>query len=266
MRLPGALVVLVRELALHRHALRVFVEGHFRAKHRAQALGIFWPLANPLLLTLVMSVVFGYVFPQSNAAYPVFLLIGLVLWNFLAHAWTEGTRAFVTNAALVRHTALPSHLVVVGTVLSNGLALGFASLSLVPLVAFYPDAFQLSPALLALPILLALYGILVISVALLSALLHVVYRDVAYVVDSILLLLFWVTPIVYPLDRFPPRVVRWMLVNPLAAIFQGVRDIVMGGRLPPVTLCASATVSTLVVTLVAVHAYRRHAPHVPDHV
>jgi ABC-type polysaccharide/polyol phosphate export permease len=268
-RRPGLVGTLVRiglELVEHRHALGVFVASQFRATYRAQALGLFWPIANPLLLTIVLSVVLGAVFPSGMDGYPVFLLLGLVVWNFMTHAWTGGTRALVTHTAIVKNTELPPHLVIVGSVGSSAVALGLASLSLLPLLAVYPDSFRLSPALFALPVVLALLFLLAIALSLATSVLHVLYRDVAYVVDSILLVFFWLTPILYPLERVPARLRRILLVNPLAAILSALRDILMGGRLPPAHVFLSGVATTLVLALVGAHLYRRHAPFVSDHV
>jgi homopolymeric O-antigen transport system permease protein len=260
------LVGLVRELVESRNALRVFIVSQFRATHRAQALGVFWPIANPLLLTLVLSIVFGRVFPSDVRGYPVFLLLGLVLWNFVSHAWTDATRAFVDHASLLKHTEIPPHVVVVGTVLANAIALGFGSLSLLPLLAFYPESFHLSAALLVLPVVVALVILLTIALGLVTSVLHVLYRDVAYVVDSILLVFFWLTPIIYPLDRLSHGVRRAVLLNPLAAFLCNVRDIVIGGRFPPWSVFGWGAASTVGLTLVSAWLYRRHAHFVADHV
>ncbi len=254
------------ELSTNRHALAVFTHGTFRATYRAHALGRLWPIADPLILMVVMSVVFGVVFRTTVSAYPVFLMLGLVPWHFLSHAWTDGTTSFLQHAEILKRTSVPGWVVATGIVLSHVLNLGFASLSILPLIVFYPGAFHFSAALLLLPVVLVLLVALALGLALASATLNVVYRDVGYMVNSALVVLFWATPIVYPLDHIPEHTRRWVLINPIASLLTCIRDIIIGGRLPPAAVFAAATLSCLGVLLVSIVLYRRFAQTVTDHV
>jgi ABC-type polysaccharide/polyol phosphate export permease len=151
-------------------------------------------------------------------------------------------------------------------VFSHVLNLAFASLSLLPLVALYPHAFHVSSALLLLPWVLLLLVALALGLATTSAVLNVVYRDVGYIVNSALVLLFWATPIIYPLDPMPDSVRRLMLLNPMASLLQCLRDIVIGGRMPPATVLGAATASCLGVLVIGLLIYRRFARQIADHV
>lgn len=254
------------DVRAHGHALRVFTHGSFRATYRAHALGRMWPVANPLILMVVMSVVFGVVFRTPVHFYPVFLMLGLVPWHFLSHAWTDGTTCFLQHAEILKRTSVPAWVVATGIVLSHVLNLGFASLSLLPLLVVYPDAFVFSPALLLLPVVVVLLIALALGLALASATLNVVYRDVGYIVNSALVVLFWATPIVYPLDHIPEHTRRWVLVNPIASLLTCFRDIIMGGRMPPTLVFAAAAAGCLGVLLISLMLYRRFALTVADHV
>ncbi len=262
----GRLRHFVSEAAEHRHALGVFTLSRFRATYRAQALGLLWPVANPTILMIVMSVFFGLVFPPDVEAYPVFLLLGLVPWHFLSHVWTDGTSCLLHHAAVIKRTSVPAYVVASGTVFSHTFNLGFASLSLLPLIAFYPSAFRVSAAMLLLPIVVFLLVVLGLGLTLISSILNVVYRDVGYIVNSLLLVLFWATPIIYPLTRVPEDVRSFMLLNPMASLIHCVRVIVMEGQVPPAAaLGAAAAVSSLTLA-VGVFIYWRFAPVVADHV
>jgi len=256
----------VEELSSNLHALEVFTLGRFRATYRAQALGLLWPMANPTILMIVMSVVFGVVFPSSIPAYPVFLMLGLVPWHFLSHAWTDGTTCFLHHAEIIKRTSVPAYVVVIGTVFSHVLNMGFAALSIVPLIAFYPEAFHVSAALLLLPVVVVLLVALGLGLVLLSAVLNVVYRDVGYVVNSALVVLFWVTPIVYPMGKLAGLSHKAMLLNPMATLIQCVRVIVLEGAMPPPAILGAAAVSSLAVLISGALLYRRFSGVVADHV
>ncbi|MBI2892452.1 MAG: ABC transporter permease [Deltaproteobacteria bacterium] len=257
---------LLWELRQHRHALRVLVAMQYRSTHRAQALGVFWPIANPLILTAVVSVVFGRLFPQAREGYPVFLLIGLVLWNFLSHAWLEATDCLMRYSEIVKRTELPPYLVIVATILSNGISLGFSSLGMLPLLVFYPDSFHLSAALFLLPLIVVLVCLLGLALSLASAPLNVLYRDVGYLVGSLLLMVFWLTPIVYPVEAVSDRVRGILFLNPMTGLIECVRDIVMDGEAPPARALALSVATTLALFVAGALTYRRFASRIADHV
>jgi len=256
----------VVDFRLQRHAVGVFTQGRFRATYRAQALGLIWPVANPLILMIVISVVFGLVFPTEIPAYPVFLMLGLIPWHFLSHSWTDGTTCFLHHAEVLKRTSVPGYVVAMGTVFAHLYNLGFASLSILPLIALYPSAFQVSFAILFLPIVLGFLIALALGLAILSGVLNVVYRDVGYIVNSALVVLFWATPIMYPLDKLTGIARRLMLLNPMASIIECIRDIIMNGRLPPLGVIAAAAGSSFGILLVGLLLYRRFARELADHV
>jgi ABC-type polysaccharide/polyol phosphate export permease len=257
---------IVGEVRDNRTILRVFTVSRFRARFRAQALGVIWPVANPLILMIVMSVVFGLVFRNDVRAYPVFLMLGLVLWQFLTHAWTEATTCMVSHAAVVKRTSVPSWVVVAGTVLSHLFTLAFASLALVPLVAFYPEAFRVSFALLSLPLWLALVVAFALGLSLTTSVLNVFYRDVHYIVDSTLLVLFWATPIVWPLEQVGEGVRPWLLMNPIAAMLEGIRAAVMDGRFASGEHLTIALAGSATMLIVGVAIYARLGDRIADQV
>lgn len=265
-RALGRLRYFWHELAEHRHALSVFTLSRFRATYRAQALGLLWPVANPTILMIVMTVFFGLVFPPDVAAYPVFLLLGLVPWHFLSHAWTDGTNCLLHHAQVIKRTSVPAYIVASGSVLSHTFNLGFASLSLLPLIALYPSAFRVSLAMLALPLVILLLVALGLGLTLLTGILNVVYRDVGYLVNSALLVLFWATPIIYPLTKVPEGARAWMLLNPMASIIHCIRVIVMDGALPPWSALGAAFGVSCGVLGLGVFVYARFSSVVSDHV
>lgn len=256
----------MREAKAHHQALRAFTSSRFRATYRAQSLGIVWPIANPLVLMLVISVVFGVVFKGEVQAYPVFLMLGLVLWQFLTHSWTQATGSLVSHADIVKRAAVPAWVVLVGTVLSHVFTLGFASLSLLPLVAVYPEAFHVTFGLLLVPFNVAAVVLTAIALSLATGVLNAAYRDVGYIVDSVLLVVFWATPIMWPLEYVPQWFRPFVLVNPIASNLQCIRDVVLKGAWPPGTVIAAAFVGPLLLLAAGAFVYDRRAASVPDHV
>ncbi len=262
----SALGRLALALHAHRHTLAVFAASRFRAGHRAQLLGVLWPIAYPTVLMIVMSVVFGVVFRTDIEGYPVLLLLGLVPWHFLSHAWTSGMHSLLVYAEIIKRSAVPPWVVVTGTVLSALYNLGFSSLSLLPLIAVYPEQFRVSLALLLVPVLVAALAAFGLGLALASSVLNARFRDTGYVVDSVLIAMFWATPIIYPMSRVPGLGHTLMHANPMATIVEALRVIVIDGAAPPLTILGAAIAGSLAVLAVGVGVHRALAPTVSDHV
>ncbi|MGE0785830.1 MAG: ABC transporter permease [Sandaracinaceae bacterium] len=262
----GGLARLFEQLFRYRDTLMVFGASKFRATHRAQLLGVLWPIAYPTVLVIVMSVVFGVVFRTDLEAYPVLLMLGLVPWHFLSHAWTSGMHSLLSHAEIIKRTSVPPWVIVSGTVLADLYNLGFSALSVLPLIAFYPDAFKVSLALLLLPLVAVCLLAFAMGLALASSVLNVVFRDTGYIVDSVLIALFWATPIVYPLSRVPGTLHNVMLCNPMAAIIESLRVIVMEGAAPDAILFLALIGGSLATLAFGALVYRLLAPVVSDHV
>lgn len=264
--LRGRIRYTLRELYANRYVLSTFTISRFRATYRAQALGVWWPVANPLVLMLVMSITFGVVFPPPSEAYPVTLMIGLVIWHYLTHVVSDGKGCLLDHAAVLKKTAVPGYVIAIGTALSHVFTLAFAMLSILPLAMFYPEAFHLTSYLLLIPFLLLCLVIFAMGATLIASVLNVYYRDVGYIVDSFMLVFFWLTPVIYPLDKFSESSRAVFLLNPMASIITCARDIVMWGRLPSGLVFAAASGTSLAVLLIGILVYRRLGACVSDHV
>lgn len=265
-RALGSLARLFEQLLRYRDTLAVFASSKFRAAHRAQMLGLLWPIAYPTVLMIVMSVVFGVVFRTDIEAYPVLLMLGLVPWHFLSHAWTSGMHSLLVHAEIIKRTAVPPWVIITGTVLADLYNLGFSALSILPLIAFYPEAFKVSAALLLLPVIVVCLIAFGLGLALASAVLNVIFRDTGYIVDSVLIALFWATPIIYPLSRVPGIGHTLMHLNPMATIVEAVRVIVIQGAMPSPMLMLAVVGGCFGTLLFGAGVYRLFAPVVSDHV
>jgi ABC-2 type transport system permease protein/lipopolysaccharide transport system permease protein len=246
--------------------LRVLTRTDFRARYRAQALGVVWSLLNPLVMMGILSLVFTRVFRTATPNFPIFVLIGLVCWQWITNGVTAGTQSFVGNADLVKRTVFAREALPIASVLSYGVNFLVESLIVVAFVPIFPDAFRLSPALALVPIYLALLALLIAGVSLATSVLNVIYRDVAYIVSTALGILYWLTPVMYPLEVIPRpyrTVLEW---NPAGAILEALRGTVMRGQAPGAQAWAAMVLPTAAALAIGWLLFRRNERLALDHV
>jgi hypothetical protein len=112
--------------------LRLFVANDFRARYRAQALGVLWSLLQPLVMMTILSLVFTRAFNATEPHFPIFVLIGLLVWQWTSNALNAATAVFVMHADMVKRTVFPRALLPLAAVLSYGVNAAVESLALCP--------------------------------------------------------------------------------------------------------------------------------------
>ena len=256
------------ELLAHREVLVNLVRKELKVKYTASVLGAVWSLLNPVVFLAVFSFlvsVLGNLIPD----FPVFLLSGLLAWNFFANALQTGARSVIDNANLVKKIAFPREILPLAAV---GVALfDFVLQSVVLLVVIVVSGHGLTATSVWLyPLAIATLLVLTIALTLWVAALNVRYRDVGHLLGLALLVWFWFTPIVYQgwlvqQKLAPVRVLgvdafTLYLLNPLADIVLAFQRALYGGADPgprfdpvlPDTTGAGALAPLLVVLAVAV--------------
>jgi len=205
----------LRRLLRHRDLLLLLAQKDLKAKYKGTALGFLWTLLNPLLMMTVYAVIFSVLVRFQVKNYPVFLLSGMLPWNAFTIALTTSSMTIVGNANLVRRISFPREFLPVATVLSSLVNL---ALSLVILLAFAVVFRQpLGPPLLMIPLLMVLQVFLTAGVCMVLAALMVYFRDVENILAILITLLFFLTPIIYPIRAIHHAALRRVLeLNPMA--------------------------------------------------
>ena len=177
-----------------------------------------------------------------------------------------GTQAFVANADLVKRTVFAREMLPVSSVLSYGINFTIESLVVVGFIPIFPHAFHLGLALFLVPVFVVVLAALLAGVALAMSVLNVIYRDVAYLVNTGLLLLYWLTPVMYPTSVIPMPWRSYLQWNPAGAIMEAVRGAVMLGEAPSLLGWARMVLPTLLVLALGWLIFRRHARVALDYV
>jgi lipopolysaccharide transport system permease protein len=244
------------ELWAYRELLFFLTLRDVQIRYKQTALGVAWAVLQPLCTMILFTLLFGRLagFPSDGVPYPLFAFAALLPWTFFSNAVTNSGNSLVSSAHLITKVYFPRLIIpgaAVGAALVD-LAIGFALL--VPLMGWYGVAFKAS--LLALPVFVALVGLLALGVGLWASALNVKYRDVRHALPFLIQLWMYSSPIIYPLSMVPLRW-RWVLVlNPLTGIIVGFRSALFGRPFDWLSIAAS-TVVTLAVLASALVVFRR---------
>jgi len=237
----------------------------FRIRYRNMSLGILWSLINPLVMMGVLTFIFSRVFgDERSPSFPLFVLCGLVPYNFFKDSWLSATISGVDNANLIKRVQVPREIVPVAAVLSNCIHLAIQIGLLIALTLYFGLMPTYSWLWLA-PIWL-LYVVFACGVGLVSSALNVFIRDTRYVVESFTLVLFWLVPIFYSFTIIPARYVNIYRFNPVSALVLAMRNILIDRQPPPMSLVVNLVIAASVTLAVGLVVFARLKPRFYEHV
>ena len=237
--------------------LQQMVVKDFKIRYRNMSLGVFWSLLNPLILMGVMTFVFTVLNPNNTIEhFPLFVLCGLVPYNFFSVSWNNGTISISNNAGLIKRVPVPREVVPIATVLSTCIHLLIQiALLLVMAIAFGRG---INWHWLWLPLVWALAVVFVCGIVLVTSALDVYIRDVRYVVESVVTVMFWAIPIFYyPSPAIATRFSYVFDYNPITALVFALRLILIDGQSPPLSLLAKFALSSCGMFVFGWFVFRR---------
>lgn len=207
--------------------LKQLVKTDFKLRYQGSVLGYVWSLLRPLLIFLILYLVFTKFLKIGNNVphYPVYLLLGIVLWNYFAEVTGGGVGAIVGRGDLLRKINFPKYTIILAGSFSAliNLALNFV---VIAIFMFFGHVDLTWHALILIPLVIELF-VASIAAAFILSTLYVKFRDVSYIWEVIMQAAFYATPILYPLSRLPTRYARLVILNPIAQIIQDARYVLV---------------------------------------
>jgi ABC-2 type transport system permease protein len=212
----------------NRALLAELVRTDFKLRYQGSVLGYAWTLLRPLLLFLIMYVVFVKFLKLGEGVphYPVYLLVGIVIWNFFQEMTTRSATVIVERGDLIRKVRIPRWIIILSASIS---ALINFLLNLVVVVVFlFINHVDLLATSIWFPLVLIEVYLFSLGVSLILATTYVKYRDVSYIWEVILQAAFYITPILYPLSLINNETLqKIILINPIAQTIQDARYLVI---------------------------------------
>jgi ABC-type polysaccharide/polyol phosphate export permease len=219
----------------YRHLLRNLVAKDLKLKYRGSVLGFAWSILIPLLMILVYTVAFKFVMRLDTPRFVLFILIGLLAWNFFAGAVLGATDAITGGGSLLKSVVFPR------VVLPFSVVLFHLSQYVLTLAVFLPlmlvlYGVPLAPRMLLFPVFLTLQVMFITGLALALSTATAIFRDVRHLVEVGVGMLFWATPIIYEISMVPEQFQFVALLSPAASYIRAYQDIFFYGVFPDVSI------------------------------
>ena len=233
---PGAFVEEGQSLLRYRDLIVQLVSRSVKARYKRSILGVAWTMVNPLLTMTVLTLVFSQLFRAPAREYALYVLSGLLAWNFFAQSTTAAMSDLLWGGGLITRVYLPKSafaLAALGTGLVN-LVLALAAYAIIALaLGARPTA-----AWLALPVPAVALALFTLGMALALSAAAVYFADVMPTYEVLLTAWLYLTPVIYPLGLLPESVQRWLRWNPMLWFVESFRLVLYDGRIPDVITLA----------------------------
>ena len=251
MNLSGRITDIVTR---YRYLLKTLVTRDFRIKYQASLLGVLWSFLNPLLTMFVYLFVFSTIFRQNIEYFPVYLLCGIVLFNYFSESTSLGLASIVSNRALITKVYMPKYIYPVAKVLSSAINL---IISFIPLIiVMLTTGVPFHRSLLLLPVVLMFIIAFCTGVSLILATMNVFFRDTQFLWGILLTIWNFMTPIFYPESIIPAAYRTLYHMNPMYQIVYFMRCITIGGVSPTPATYAYCALGSFVPLLLGLLIFR----------
>lgn len=210
----------------NRALLAELVRTDFKLRYQGSVLGYAWSLLRPLFMFAILYLIFAVVFKVGKGIpnFPIYLLLGIVLWNFFAEMTSLSLGSIVARGDLIRKIRIPRWMIIVSA--SVGALINLGLNMLVVMVFVFISGMDLLASSVFLPLFVLEIYIFALGLGLLLSALFVKYRDISYIWEVFLQAGFYATPILYPVGLITNVTVQKIIfLNPLAQAMQGARNV-----------------------------------------
>lgn len=249
------------------------ISTDFKVRYQGSALGYLWSLLRPLFLFVILYLVFTKVFKigKDIEFFPVYLLLGIVLWNFFLEATNSAMTSIVARGDLIKKISIPRYLLVLSSNASALINLGLNLIIVVGLALVVGVPVEAS-WLLVLPLLLELW-ILSLALGFILSALFVKYRDVSYIWEVLMQAAFYATPILYPLSLITNvKYQQLIMLSPPAQIIQDARwalispNTITGWQILPSWATLVPFVIIICLAIFGFYYFRREAKYFAENI
>lgn len=218
----------LKEIWEYRELLYFFTWRDLKVRYKQTLIGVAWAIFQPLITMVVFSVFFGYLanMPSDDIPYPIFIYVGLLLWQFFAGSLSQISACLVGHKAIITKVYFPRIILPISAIFTKFIDFAIASIILIGLMIYYGYTPRIS-GLLILPLLILITSFASLGLGLFLSALNVKYRDVGYVLPFFIQLMMFLTPVIYPASL--TGIWSWFLaMNPMTGVIKAARAALLG--------------------------------------
>ncbi|MCA4893589.1 MAG: ABC transporter permease [Cytophagales bacterium] len=207
------------ELWRYRELFYFFTWRDIKIKYKQATLGFLWAILQPLFMMVIFTLFFGKALniPSQNLPYPIYVFSGLLIWNLFSTGLTNASNSMVNNASIIKKIYFPRLIIPVSSILVALFDFLMAFILFVPILLFYQQSVSLS-ALVLWPVALIIAIVATLGLGSWLAALNVKYRDFRYVIPFLIQVLFFLSPVIYPISLLKYPILQYILAcSPMLA-------------------------------------------------
>lgn len=250
----------VRKVIYLKDLTVALVVKELKSKYKSATFGFLWILINPLLQMIVLTVVFSIFIKININNYPLFVFSGLLPWMFFSLSLQSATSSLIANRDLIKKLNFPRELLPISSVLAH---LSTFILAMALLVLFVGVVFGVTFSFLLLIPVIVLISILAIGITLLLSSFDIYYRDVSFILQSLLLVWFYITPILYPISLVPENFLFFYNLNPMVGIITAFQAILLNTNISWAALIISVF-EAVALLLIGFFVFKKRSKYFAD--
>ena len=235
-------------------------------RYKQSILGYAWVILNPLFQLIVMSFVFSTILkiPSLGVPFIIFLAVGLLPWNFFISSLSSSTNSLVGNSSLITKIYFPREILVYSTIIAKFVDFLFSCIVLVVFFIFYKTS--ITPTIIWVPLIFFIQVIFTTGLSLILASFNLFYRDIQYLLNLIIMLWMYLTPIMYPIEVIPEKYRFVFSLNPMSVIINAYRQTILGGGAPNFTSLTIAFFMSVFILFIGFYIFKKSEGQFADYV
>lgn len=235
------------ELFQYRDLIFIMIMNNIKRRYKRSTIGVIWTLLNPLITMGVLTVAFSTIFRFSLPDYPIYLLSGLLFWNFFSQATSDAMNALVWGASLIKRVYIPKTIFTLSVIGTGIINLFLSIIPLIIIMLLFGHSFKIS--LLFLPISIVIIAIFILGTSLFFSTIAVFFIDVLFMYQALISAWFYLTPIIYPKEIIPSHFLWFLYFNPLYYLLELFRLPIYDGIIPGIDIIFYSILSTLIALI-----------------
>lgn len=253
---PNFILSLAQELRRYSYLMSRLIARDFNTKYRQSVLGVLWSVLNPLLTTLVMYIVFSTMFRNRMEHYIVYLVCGVILWNFFAESTNVGLLSITLNAPLINKVYVPRYIFPVCKIVTAFVSLMISMIPLVLVCLF--SGIRATKALLLLPLPLGMLFLFACGMCLILSTGNVFFQDTKFLWSVIIMMWTYLTPLFYTENIVPARYIRLYHLNPMYQFIYFFRTLIIDGVSPQPIVYLYSILACVVPLLLGIWVFHKN--------